>query len=83
MSTRFFTNLDEHTLFKKFQGVFESNADIERFDALVGYLRSSGYFALRPYPLQQASEAPVSGAARPLDTTPDIILSESFDNLGS
>ena len=49
MSTRFFTNLDEHTLFKKFQGVFESNTDIERFDALVGYLRSSGYFALRPY----------------------------------
>ena len=34
---------------------------------------------LRTYPLQQASETPVSGAARPLDTTPDIILSESFD----
>ena len=49
MSTRFFTNHGEQTLFKKFQGVFESNPDIERFDALVGYLRSSGYFALRPY----------------------------------
>jgi superfamily II DNA/RNA helicase len=49
MSTRFFTNHGEQTLFKKFQGVFESNTDIERFDALVGYLRSSGYFALRPY----------------------------------
>src|SRR6266581_7485897 len=49
MSTRFFTNLGEQTLFKKFQGVFESNPDIEWFDALVGYLRSSGYFALRPY----------------------------------
>jgi hypothetical protein len=49
MSTRFFTNHGEQTLFKKFQGVFESNIDIERFDALVGYLRSSGYFALRPY----------------------------------
>jgi len=49
MSTRFFTNLGEQTLFKKFRGVFESNPDIERFDALVGYLRSSGYFALRPY----------------------------------
>jgi superfamily II DNA or RNA helicase len=49
MSTRFFTNLGDHTLFKKFQGVFQSNPDIERFDALVGYLRSSGYFALRPY----------------------------------
>lgn len=49
MSTRFFTNHGEQTLFKKFQGVFGSNADIERFDALVGYLRSSGYFPLRPY----------------------------------
>ncbi len=43
MSTRFFTNHGERTLFKKFQGVFESNPDIECFDALVGYLRSSGY----------------------------------------
>jgi len=49
MSTRFFTNHGEQTLFKKFQGVFNSNSDIENFDALVGYLRSSGYFALRPY----------------------------------
>lgn len=49
MSTRFFTNHGEQTLFKKFQGVFDSNPDIEWFDALVGYLRSSGYFALRPY----------------------------------
>jgi superfamily II DNA or RNA helicase len=49
MSTRFFTNHGEQTLFEKFRGVFESNPDIERFDALVGYLRSSGYFALRPY----------------------------------
>jgi superfamily II DNA or RNA helicase len=49
MSTRFFTNHGDQTLLKKFQGVFESNLDIERFDALVGYLRSSGYFALRPY----------------------------------
>ncbi|HOW64783.1 MAG TPA: helicase-related protein [Candidatus Paceibacterota bacterium] len=49
MSTRFFTNLGEQTLFRKFQGVCRSNPDIERFDALVGYLRSSGYFALRPY----------------------------------
>ena len=49
MRTRFFTNHGEQTLFKKFRGVFESNPDIERFDALVGYLRSSGYFALRPY----------------------------------
>jgi hypothetical protein len=29
--------------------------------------------------IKVAGEAPVSAAARPLDTTPDIILSESFD----
>jgi hypothetical protein len=35
---------------------------------------------LRTYPLQQADAAPVTAAvARPLDTTPEIILSESFD----
>jgi superfamily II DNA or RNA helicase len=34
---------------------------------------------LRTYPLQQAGETQISAAARPLDTTPDIILSESFD----
>ena len=49
MSTRFFTNHGEQTLFKKFQGVFESNPDIEKFDALVGFLRASGYFAVRPF----------------------------------
>lgn len=49
MSTRFFTNHGEQTLLRKFQGVFESNPDIEWFDAIVGYLRSSGYFALRPF----------------------------------
>ena len=35
---------------------------------------------LRTYPLQQAADATVSAAARPIDTTPDIILSESFDH---
>jgi hypothetical protein len=35
---------------------------------------------LRTYPLQQNNDAPISAAARPLDTTPDIILSESFDH---
>ena len=49
MSTRFFTNQADQTLLRKFRGVFESNADIERFDALVGYLRASGYFAIRPF----------------------------------
>ncbi|GDY20686.1 hypothetical protein LBMAG56_20320 [Verrucomicrobiota bacterium] len=49
MSTRFFTNEGDNTLLKKFAGVFTHNPDIERFDALVGYLRASGYFALRPH----------------------------------
>ncbi len=49
MSTRFFTNLGKPTLFEKLKGVFENNPDIEWFDALVGYLRASGYFAIRPY----------------------------------
>lgn len=49
MSTKFFTNRDTNTLLKKFEGVFEHNKDIEFFDALVGYFRASGYFAIRPY----------------------------------
>lgn len=49
MSTRFFTNDNANTLLKKFEGIFEHNPDLARFDALVGYLRASGYFAIRPY----------------------------------
>ena len=49
MSTRFFTNNGENTLLAKFRGIFEHNPDIERFDALIGYLRASGYFAIRPH----------------------------------
>lgn len=48
-STKFFTNQGENTLLQKFKGIFESNKDIECFDALVGYFRSSGYFKIRPY----------------------------------
>ena len=46
--TRFFTNHGAQTLFAKFHGVFASNKDLAAFDALVGYLRSSGWFAVRP-----------------------------------
>ncbi len=49
MATKFFTNKEENTLLNKFKGVFENNKDIYFFDALVGYFRSSGYFAIRPY----------------------------------
>ncbi len=48
MPTRFFTNNETNTLLKKFEGIFENNPDLAQFDALVGYLRASGYFAIRP-----------------------------------
>ena len=47
---KFFTNQDqENSLLEKFKGIFESNPDIERFDALIGYLRASGWFAIQPW----------------------------------
>ena len=49
MSTKFFTNKGDNTLLKKFEGIFKSNKDIEYFDALVGFLRASGYFSIRPF----------------------------------
>ena len=49
MSTNFFTNNGQNTLLQKFKGIFENHTDIECFDALVGYFRTSGYFAIRPY----------------------------------
>jgi superfamily II DNA or RNA helicase len=49
MSTKFFTNLEENTLFKKFEGVLANIPNIHNFDVLVGYFRASGYFKLRPY----------------------------------
>lgn len=49
MSTKFFTNENENTLLNKFAGIFENNKDIYFFEALVGYFRASGYFAIRQY----------------------------------
>lgn len=49
MATKFFTNDGENTLLNKFKGIFQDNTDIDYFDALVGYFRASGYFAIRPY----------------------------------
>ena len=49
MSTKFFTNSEENTLIKKFEGVFTYNSNIQYFDALVGYFRASGYFRIRPF----------------------------------
>ena len=49
MSNKFFTNSEENTLIKKFEGVFTFNPNINNFDALVGYFRASGYFRIRPF----------------------------------
>nr|HPI21036.1 phospholipase D-like domain-containing protein [Candidatus Kapabacteria bacterium] len=46
MTTNFFTNETDNTLFDKFKGVFENNKNIKFFDTLVGYLRASGYFKI-------------------------------------
>lgn len=47
MSSKFFTNEQDNTLFNKFKGVFDNNPSINCFDAVVGYLRASGYFKTR------------------------------------
>ena len=49
MSTKFFTNEGTNTLLQKFKGIFESNKDIQFFDALIGYFRASGYFRIRQF----------------------------------
>jgi superfamily II DNA/RNA helicase len=49
MHTKFFTNAGENTLLNKFAGIFTHNKDILFFDALIGFLRASGYFSVRPY----------------------------------
>jgi superfamily II DNA/RNA helicase len=49
MSTNFFTNQDDNSLLKKFNGVFEKFSDLYAFHAVVGYFRASGYFAIRKH----------------------------------
>ncbi len=48
MSTKFFTNKEDNTLLNKFKGIFE-HTEVNAFDALVGYFRSSGYFRIRKF----------------------------------
>lgn len=48
MSTKFFTNTDQNTLFKKFEGIFKFT-DVYYLDVLVGYFYSSGYFKIRKF----------------------------------
>lgn len=45
----FFTNRDGNTLMKKFENFLKKNLQIRNFDAVVGFLRASGYFELRPH----------------------------------
>jgi len=47
MPTKFFTNQNDNSLLKKFEGVFTNIESIRHFDALVGYFRTSGYFKVR------------------------------------
>lgn len=49
MATKFFTNEDSNTLLDKLDGVFKHNPHIARFDALIGYFRSTGYFKIHPF----------------------------------
>ena len=48
-TTKFFTNKDGNTLMKEFEGVLAHNPTIKNLDAIVGFLRASGYFTLRPF----------------------------------
>ena len=47
MSTKFFNNTAGNTLFDKLRGIASQMATFDRFLAVVGFFRSSGYFKLR------------------------------------
>ena len=47
MSTKFFNNTDGNTLFEKLKGIANEMLSFDRFLAVVGFFRSSGYFKLR------------------------------------
>lgn len=49
MSSKFFTNSSERNLFDKFRGIIDAMTNLHAFHAVVGYFRSSGYFALQPH----------------------------------
>ena len=49
MASHFFTNNNDNTVFDKFKGILDHMKGIHAFHAVVGYFRSSGYFALQPY----------------------------------
>ena len=49
MSKQFFTNRNGNTLIKQFEGILQHNQTIKYLDSVVGFLRASGYFTLRPF----------------------------------
>ncbi len=48
-NSHIFTNQNGYTLMKEFEGVLQHNPQIRNLDAVVGFLRASGYFSLRPF----------------------------------
>lgn len=48
-NSHIFTNREGNTLIKEFEGVLQHNPQIRNLDAVVGFLRTSGYFSLRPF----------------------------------
>ena len=49
INSHFFTNRDGNTLMKEFEGILSNNPQVKNLDAVVGFLRASGYFTLRPF----------------------------------
>ena len=49
VNSHIFTNRNGNTLIKEFEGVLQHNPQINNLDAVVGFLRASGYFSLRPF----------------------------------
>lgn len=49
ISSHFFTNRNGNTLMKEFEGILHNNPQVKNLDAVVGFLRASGYFSLRPF----------------------------------
>ena len=48
-SSHFFTNRNGNTLMREFEGIIVNNPQVKNLDAVVGFLRASGYFTLRPF----------------------------------
>lgn len=49
INSHFFTNRNGNTLIKEFEGILQNNPQVKNLDAVVGFLRASGYFSLRPF----------------------------------